>query len=216
MMLALEERFEQGDILFGGGIEATIGALVVLEALGTEAQELLCGSRIVGHGEGAEVVMVGRASDLREAMQAGDALGHRKPADDPFAFSSAVTADEETVGMVDDGFDAQDHAELVVHLDPVSADTVLDPHALGTGFEVLEDFCLEVTGELFAEEAQDVLGAEAQKRVFDQLAVQRAERFTALEEDVGGEFGLINRPVVLVLLEQGTEQGVDLAGELAH
>ena len=31
-----------------------------------------------------------------------------------------------------------------------------------------------------------------------------------------GEFGLINRPVVLVLLEQGTEQKVDIAGELAH
>ena len=184
MMLALEESIEQGDILLSGGIEAAIGALVVLEAPGTEAQQLLCGSRIVGHGQGAEVVVVGRASDLREAMQAGDALGHRKPADDPFAFSSAVTADEETVGIVDDGFDAQDHAELVVHLDPVSADAVLDPHALDPGFEVFEDVCLEVTGELFAEEAQDVLGAEAQKRVFDQLAVQRVERFTALEEDV--------------------------------
>lgn len=43
VVLALEERLEQGDILVGSGIKAAIGALVMLDAVRTQPQELLGG-----------------------------------------------------------------------------------------------------------------------------------------------------------------------------
>ncbi len=134
MVLALKDRLEKGDILGGAGVETPIGVLVMLDSAGTKPQEFLGRSGIVGHGQGREVMVIGGARNLREARQAGHTLGHRKPADDAFAFAFAMTADEKTVRVVDDSLDAQDEAELVVHLDPIAANAMLDAHAFDAGF----------------------------------------------------------------------------------
>lgn len=139
MALGLEQGLEQRQDVLGGGIEAAIGALVLFDSAGTAMQQLLRGSRIGGHGQSREVVLIGRAGDLRIERQAGDALGHGEAADDLFAFVYAMTASEESIGGVDHGFDAQEQAELVVHLDPVLADAMLDTHAFDARLEVLED-----------------------------------------------------------------------------
>lgn len=72
---------------------------------------------------------------------------------------------------------------------------------------------MKLAVSFFAEEAQDVLGAEAQQGMFDQLAVQRGQGLAVLKQDVGSEFGLVHSPVVLVSLEHGAKQGVDRAGQ---
>lgn len=213
VIMSLQEGFEEGDVFFGGGVEAAIGVLFMLDPAGTQVQKLLCGSRIVGHGQSREVVMIGRASDLCETRQAGNALGHGEPPDDAFALTCAMSADEKAVRIVDDRFDAEDQAELVVHFDPVSADPMFDAHTFDTGFEVFEDVGFEVAGEFLAEEAQDILSAEAKQGVFNEFSVEGAEGLAAVEEYVGGEFGLIDSPIVSLTLEEGIEQRVDLLGE---
>ena len=201
VMLALEESLEPADVLVGGRIEAAIGALLVLNPAGTQPQELLCGRRVVGHGEGREILMVGRAGDLSETMEAGDALGHRKPADDALAFSVAMRANKKAIGVVDDGFNPEDEAKLVVHLDPVLADPVFDAHAFSAGFEVFHHVGLEVAGEFLAEKAKDILGVETQEGMLDKLSEDGAQCLATPKEDVGRKFGLIDCPVVLMELE---------------
>lgn len=124
-----------------------------------------------------------------------------------------MTADEKPIRVVDDGLDTQHEAEFVVHLDPVFAEAVFDAHAFDAGLAVGEHLALEAARELLAQKAEQVLGAEAQQGVFDQFAVQGSERGAVAKEDVGGELGLIDRPVVTVRCQQGMEQGVDEAGE---
>ena len=50
VVLPLEERLEQGDVLISAGVEAAIRALLMLKAVGTQPQELLGRCRIVGDG----------------------------------------------------------------------------------------------------------------------------------------------------------------------
>jgi hypothetical protein len=74
--------------------------------------------------------------------------------------------------VLDDGLDAQDAAELVVHLDPVGLELVLDPCPQLAVLEVGEQLALEGRGELLPEEGQDILGAQAHGGVLEQILVQ--------------------------------------------
>jgi len=211
----LKQGLEEGDVLFCAGVEAPVGFVVVLDPAGAQVQERLCRSRIIGHGHSREVLMIGRASDLREARQAGNALGHGEPPDDAFAVSCALTADKKTIGVIDDGLNAQDASELVVHFDPVASDAMLDAHAFDPRLEVFDDVGLEVAGQLLAQEAEHIPSAEAQECVLDQFTIQGLQLLSATEEDVGGELGLVYSPVVSLVFENGAEQRVDLQAQRA-
>jgi len=52
--------------------------------------------------------------------------------------------DAEVFGFIDGGFDAQDAAFLVIHLDGVAVEGVFDANAFGPMLEVADDFAFEV------------------------------------------------------------------------
>lgn len=164
------KRPENRDIFLGGRIKAAISALIMDNAAGAGAKELLRFVGIMNNGERLQVSGVGGLSDFGVTIETGDALGHRKPADDSFAFTIAMTASEKAIRMIDDGFDAEHDAELGIHFDPVFADAVFNAHAFGSGLEIGDDFRSEVMSQFFSEECQDISGAKTQKGMFDEFA----------------------------------------------
>jgi len=72
-------------------------------------------------------------------------------------------------------------------------------------------FAVEAAIPLAAEEAQDVLGGKRPHGIIQESAVQASQRRTTGEQQVGGEFGLIDDPVHGVAGEQFVEQRIDLA-----
>src|SRR5881397_892401 len=81
--------------------------------------------------EGVEIAAIGGLADLEIAPQVADPLAHGYPVTVHSALAVAREPhDAEVPGAVDDGLDAE-HAPLVVHLDPVPADTVLEAAGFG-------------------------------------------------------------------------------------
>lgn len=170
-------------------------------------------ARVLDDRERLEVTGIGGEGDFGITIEAGDALGHREPTDDSFAFTIAMTASEKTIRMIDDGFDAEDDAELGIHFDPVFADAVFNAHAFGPGFEIGNDFGSEVGSDFFTEEGQDIGCAETKAGVFEKFTGQRIEGVLVFEHDIGGEFSLISCPIIGLSGEDIFEERIDKSGE---
>lgn len=80
-------------------------------------EELRAGSRVVDDSEGVEVALVGALREFGAAMEVGDALAHRPPFELAVRVVVRRAEDLEVEGARDGGFDAEDAAGLVVHLD---------------------------------------------------------------------------------------------------
>ena len=109
--------------------------------------------------------MVGRRRDPGVARQKGDAFRQGIPSQDPPAGAATAPADFELVGVVDHSLDPQHAAVLVVHLDPVGLHPVLHSGARPAALPVVHDLAGESAVELAAEEREDVLGAQAERRM---------------------------------------------------
>jgi hypothetical protein len=82
--------------------------------------------------KGLEVPAIGGLSDLEVSPEVLDAFAHAHPAAALAATAIGFEAeDREVPRVIDDRLDPED-APLVVHLDPVMAEAVLDPAAVGT------------------------------------------------------------------------------------
>jgi len=213
-VLSAQHGTEQVEVCTGQGVEAAERATVVAYRLGESGELNACVTRIGDDREGGEVPGVGRVRDFSVAVEIGDAFGHGEPADDQVALLSAATPDFELVRMIDDCLDTQDHAMLVVHLDPVLFHPVSDPGAGPALPHVVDQLAGEVAVQLTSEESHDVLCAEAVKSVLQQVLIQRLQAGRVAEHDVGGVLGLVDDPVVLHAAQDVGEKGIDTFGEL--
>src|SRR4029077_14928808 len=121
--------------------------------------------------------------------------------------------DVELTRLVDDGLDAQDHAELVVHFQPVALHAVLDARAGPALFAAEgEDLAIELRTETPAEETQDVVGGEVQQSMLDHARVESLQIGAASGAHLTAELGLIHDPIVGTALQPLLlEQRIDLA-----
>jgi hypothetical protein len=204
---------EEAHVLVGCRIEPTVSASVMADRLGQGSEGLsgLGGVRDVG--QGVEIPVVGGHGHFGIAVDVGDAFGHGEPPHDQFPLSFAETPDLEGIGMVDDGLDAQYAPMLVVHFNTVSGDPMPDPDAGQPLLVVVEDLAAKVPVEFSSEEAQHILGAEAQCRVLGQFFIQELESATVLEQHVGCQFRLLGNPVIWVVFQKAGHQGVDFPCE---
>jgi hypothetical protein len=77
----------------------------------------------------------------------------------------ACAKDGKFLGAVDDSFHPEDHAELVVHLQPVLLNTMLDPaarYAAGKIGKIGDDLAFKIAAQFASKKVHDVLGAKAQ------------------------------------------------------
>ena len=128
--------------------------------------------------------------------QAADILVHREATLGRRAVAVvARPVDEEFLRAVDDGFHPQDHAELVVHFQPIARHAMLEACAEQTiGLDFRLHVAVKAAIPLAAEEPQDVLGGERHGRKLEELLVEPGQGGRILEEQVGGELGLIDHP----------------------
>lgn len=111
------------------------------------------------------------------------------------AFAGAEDLEAGSLG--DGGFDAQDAARLVVHFDGVAIGPVLDADAFLAPLQARGELAFEVVMNAgAAEEAHDVGTLEVKHRVTDERRVDRPEGRCVTEDEIGGPFGLIGRPIV--------------------
>jgi len=214
--LAIHDRPKYGDVLLGGGIEPTIATLLVFETPGAIVQQLLGGGGISHDSQGCQVRMIRCPGDLRVPIQAAHTFAHREPTQLPLALADALTADAKPIRVINDGLDAQHQSEFVIHLDPVLADPMLDPHAFDAGFEVGQNLLTEAGRELLAEEAQQIASMETQQRMLNEFAVQGSQCRSIAKDNIGGKLGLIDRPVVTVRGQGRLQQRVDEAGQFVE
>jgi len=159
-MLFTQDRLKQRRVLRPQRVEAA--SLTTLTATGaSQPMHLLVRLTGVVHlGQGLGIPLTGRFADLKIPGQVRHAFGHREPRQDASPLSSASTQDFEWLGLIEDGLDPQDHAGLVVHLDPVAGQSMLDPSPRETNLVVGQDLALKVAVKLTTEEGQDIFGAE--------------------------------------------------------
>jgi hypothetical protein len=143
-MIAAQDGLEQPLFLGTEGVEGAAAAFAKTSRLVQGVQLLAAGTRH-GHGrQGLEVTLVAGTSNGVVVVEIGDAFVHGAPEHLGFPLPRAATTDLELTGLVDDGFDAEDEAELVVHFQPIVFHPMLDT---GTGmttfFEVAKDFAIE-------------------------------------------------------------------------
>ncbi len=106
--------------------------------------------------------------------------------------------------------DSEDLSELVVHLDPVPLRLVLDTSARPTLFFVVaDDFTDEPPVHLAAEKGHDIFCTEAAHGVVQQLRVEIGQGLRRAEHDIGGQFGLLDAPVVTSGGERVSQQRID-------
>src|SRR3954471_679518 len=132
---------------------------------------------VVEGGEVREVAAVGAEENPAQVDEAvdgfldwGEAARRRALA----MFHLAVVLEEGHV--VGGGFDAQDDAELVVHLDDALAEAMLDAGAFDAGGELIADLLGQLRGDLAAEEGGNLLRLDAEHRLAGQLLVERRQR----------------------------------------
>jgi len=114
----------------------------------------------------------------------------------PMFYLSVVLEGGHVVGR---GLDAQDVAELVVHLDRGIAEAMLDAGAFDPGGELRADLLGQLRGDLAAEKGGDLLRLHAQHRLPRELLIQRPERGGGAEHQIGGIFHLHQAPVIGLL-----------------
>ena len=212
--VAVENGGEGADVFASGGVEAGEASAVDFFRL-SQLPKFLVGRRgIVDDSQGVEIAAVAGAGVLLVVAEAGDVFAHGEIAFGGRAVAMVTGAkDGEVFGAVDDGFDAEDESELVVHFEPVAFDAMLDARAeeaVGFGFGL--EFAVETTIVLTSEEAIDVLGSERQGGELQEFLIEPAQGGAAVKEQVGGELGLIDEPVGLLAGELLTQEGVDQAG----
>jgi hypothetical protein len=152
--------------------------------------------------------------DVSVAEEVPDALPHWHPLGHRSATTANRLAHPEVLRVVDDGFDPERHACLVVHLDPVLLDAMLDANA-GDPFvrEIQKtgaELALELPDGLPSQEAHHFPGAKALGAVAQQSWVQLLEVAPRGEQDVGRVLALGGDPVVGVAGQQVAQQRVHL------
>lgn len=195
-------------------IQATAVSAAIADGL-AELIELACrGCGTIYHGQRIEVAQVGSQGHFVIAVEVGHALAHGTPGHLGNALAGASSSDMELAWLVDDGFDAQDHAELVVHFEPVALHAVLDAGAGAALFAAEgKNLAIELRIETSAEEAQDVVRGEVRQGMVDHLWVERLQVRATAEEHIAAELGLVDDPVVRAALQPFLfEQWVDLTG----
>jgi len=207
-VFATHDGGEKSHVLVGCRIESALTPAVLAEGLSKGSEGLSRLRGVLDFGQGVEIPVVGGDSHFFIAVEVRDAFGHGEPAHDEFTLSFAKTPDLEGIRSVDDGLDAQYAAMLVVHFNTVSGDPMPDPDAGQPLLVVVEDLAAKVPVEFSSEEGQDILGAEAQRRVLRQFFIQELEGSIVLEHHVGRQFRLLSNPVILVPFQNAGHQRV--------
>src|SRR5436305_14209728 len=161
---------QQIDIIFVCRIQCTVAASFCT-CWPTDCLNLIFQLTRVGYdGQSLEIPTVGTHRNFSITVHIRDALTHRKPGCHDFALSLPLASHFELARIVDHRFNTQYAPIFVVHLHPVFFHPMLYPCAGETfHFHVRENLAFETTVHLPTEECQDVLGAEAQCGVLQQL-----------------------------------------------
>src|SRR6266852_5069990 len=165
-------------------------------AAASTIQQVLADLGIGDHGQAVEVTTGGLVCHVSVLAQESDILDQGIPAEDPLALAGTPTTNSKSGWTVDDDFDAEHLGELVVHLDPVALVTVFDAKTLMLFFQVGEDFIGTGAGTLATEVAQDVFAGKVQSGMLQQTRIQSRQGGGIAKEQIEGEFGLIDDPLI--------------------
>jgi hypothetical protein len=217
---------EAGDDMFAGkdgGEELGIGRIGWVEGAVTTGRfadglahgvQSAAGSADIFHaGESVKIAAVRGLADPLDAIEEGDSFRHGGPAADAPPAADGDAADFEIPGLIEDGFDAQDSAVLVVHLDGVSLGPMLDAGSLDAVSHVADDLALEGSMELAPKKAHDILRLEGQSGVAEQVRINGLQVGLTPEHDIRGELGLICDPVIVEGPEHISHEGVAASRE---
>jgi len=212
-VLTTHDGGEQATVSIRCGIEASVRAIMVPNGFHEKVQLPVRDGWVIDHGEGIEVAAIGGPGDLGVAVEICHTFSHGEPSHHALSFPYAPATDHEFIRMVDDCLHSQHTTDLVVHLDPILLHPVFDTSARPALCEAADDLAGETAVQFSSEEGHDILGAEAEGGVLQQIFIQRFQHLPAGEHDVGGVLGLVSNPVVLHATQQTFHQGIGLAGK---
>jgi hypothetical protein len=171
-------------------------------------------SRIIDRRQCVEICPVGSQTEAGVVEHIGDTLSQRLIITGFFAVSDPESA--EFLGTVDDRLDTQYNPVLVVHFDPVTPHTVLDPRYRRTTLRIGDDRPGERAMKLPTHETHDVVGLKADSSKLLPFYIERVQPGAIATNDVGGIFSLIHDPVIFHSNQDCFQKRVDPAGECVH
>ena len=202
-VFAPAHRTEQCGVFLSPRIERPMAASVLDHSAADAGADFAHRGFLRHTGQGFQITPVGRRRDLRAPPQLAHAALQGAPGFFPAGIALLGAIDAEVFGFVDRGFNAQDAAFFVIHLDGVAIDGVLDPNAFGPVFEIADDFAFEVRmdpsldgGNRMAQEAHHVGAGEGAQAVMHQPGIERGQTGRVAEEQIRGVLTGAGSPVI--------------------
>src|SRR5262249_23730725 len=149
-------------------------AAVIGNGLGNLVEHSLQTGGILSGSESGEIAVVGLLGDSGTAMNVGDALAERTPPELAVCVVAEGSEDLKASRVGHGGLDSQDVVR-VVHLDRVALHPVLHAHAFLALLEAAGHLAEESTVALAPEETHDIATLEVQRRVPNELWIDRIE-----------------------------------------
>src|SRR3990172_1989505 len=97
--------------------------------------------------------------------------------------------------IVDDGFNAQDETELIIHFDAERSHLMLDARAEPTLIEITH-LALVVAIEFTSKKSGNICGFDRMSKGFQEKWIEGLQSVSALEDQVGCVFRLHDAPVI--------------------
>ena len=212
-VLAAHDSEDQVEIGREEEVDAAIGSASVILNRTADAIQVATTGRVVFQGrEEIQVAAIGRGEDFPDRTQAVDSFLDRRI----FHFRAAIPVYHLTVvfkerDVIGRRLDAQDMAELVVHLNGSGPQAVAQPGTFDQDVIAGSPFSFEERAEAIAPgEGGDIIGLDLLDGAACERRVKRRQVIGTAEDEVGGIFDLQETP--MPTRGKHILDGADLAG----
>ena len=209
---AAGDGLEESLVLVVEKVESSVGMIVVKHGSGDLVEKSDARAAVVYSGNKLQIATVCRGKGHSQRSEAVYALFHVSPFHDASSvtlFYLAVVFEKGDI--VGGGFDAQDKAEFVVHLDRDRPHIVLDAGSFDSDVEIVPHLVLVIAVELAAKECSDVVRLDSVDCRASESAVYVLQCALPEEHDIGSVLGLHQAPVILE--PKMSNDGTEVAGE---
>src|SRR5258707_5140800 len=197
--LASINRFQQCPVFRRPGIERPKALPIYCDAA-TDRGNLLGQWCFARHtSKRLQVSRIGGSTDLRSSVEVSHSIAQTLPFEPFFRIPFPGAIYPELPWVDHRGFNSQDAALFIVHLNRIAISGVTQSNALGPVFERAIDLTPETIGAGPTKESEHMWTGETANAMMEELGIERRQRRGIFKQQIGRIFGLSCAPVVALI-----------------